>query len=380
MTRPLIRSTLAPALIALILAPNVRSNSGPEMERLKADVFHLASPELEGRRGEGGQIAGDFLIDRLKSLGLEPAFGDRYDQEFTSGGLTGRNIAARLPGTDPDRSGSWLILSAHYDHLGIRGGRIYPGADDNATSVAMVLEVARCLVEGATPPSRGILFVFFDLEEEGLLGSQHFVREPPISLENVGLFLTADMLGRSLAGICGDMLFVMGTEHAPEVRPWITESAEGLPLSVGVVGSDLLVIDRSDYGPFRWKKIPFLFFSTGESPVYHTPDDIPETIDYPKLTAGTRLIQRFVERACTEPTLPEWDPDRTPWIDEAKAIGDVLKTLLEHQDEIQIPAPQRILVTGMIDRIASWVEKGEISPAERTSMVRVAQLVLFTVL
>lgn len=380
MTRPFMRLTSISTLIVLVFAPGARSESRPELERLKADVFHLASPVLEGRRGEGGRIAGDFLIQRLKSLGLEPAFGDRYDQEFTSGGLVGRNIAARLPGTDPDRSESWLILSAHYDHLGIRGGKTYPGADDNASAVAMVLEVARCLVERADRPDRGTLFVFFDLEEEGLLGSQHFVREPPIPLDNVGLFITADMLGRSLAGICGDSLFVMGTEHAPELRPWITEASDGLPLSVGVVGADLLVIDRSDYGPFRWKKIPFLFFSTGESPVYHTPDDLPETIDYPKLTAATTLIQRIVDKVCNEVTLPRWDPDRTPWIEEAEAIGDVLKTLLDHPDEVNIPAPQRILVTGMLDRIASWSEKGELSTAERTSMLRVAQLVLFTVL
>ncbi|WP_169976596.1 M28 family peptidase [Tautonia rosea] len=354
--------------------------ASPELARLRNDVFHLASPELEGRRGEGGRAAGDFIIERLQELGLEPAFGDRYDQEFTSGGLNGRNIAARIQGTDPDRDANWLILSAHYDHLGIRGGQFYPGADDNASAVAMVLEVARCIVEGPDRPSRGILFVFFDLEEEGLLGSQHFVREPPVPLEQIGLFLTADMLGRSFAGICENTLFVMGTEHSPELRPWITDAAAGLPLDLGIVGADLLVIDRSDYGPFRWKQIPFLFFSTGENPVYHTPDDVPETIDYTKLTAATTLIERFVRQAGSAEVLPAWDSERRPWIEEAEAIGLVLGQLLEHQEQLRIPGPQRVMMQGMVGRIAGWVEEGTITTSQRTSMVRIAQIVLFTVL
>lgn len=354
--------------------------AGPDLIRLREDVFRLASPEFEGRRGEGGRAAGDFLIEQLQEIGLEPAFGDRFDQEFASGGLNGRNIAARLPGTDPELADSWLILSAHYDHLGIRGGQLYPGADDNATAVAMVLEVARCLMDGPNRPSRGILFVFFDLEEEGLLGSQHFVREPPVPLEQIGLFLTADMLGRSLAGICENMLFVMGTEHSPGLRPWITNASAGLPLEVGIVGADLLVIDRSDYGPFRWNQIPFLFFSTGENPVYHSPDDVPETIDYAKLTAATTLIERFVRQASSADALPKWDTDRTPWIEEAEAIGMVLAQLLEHQEQLRIPGPQRLMMRGMVGRIALWVEEGAITTSQRSSMVRIAQVVLFTVL
>jgi hypothetical protein len=378
MRRPL--AIALPVLIWLSSSAEPALAAGPELARLRDDVFHLASPKFEGRRGEGGRAAGDFLIDRLQELGLEPAFGDRFDQEFASGGLNGRNIAARLRGTDPERSDSWLILSAHYDHLGIRGGQLYPGADDNATAVAMVLEVARCLVDGPDRPSRGILFVFFDLEEEGLLGSQHFVREPPVPLDQVGLFLTADMLGRSLAGICENMLFVMGTEHSPGVRPWVTEAAAGLPLDVGIVGADLLVIDRSDYGPFRWKEIPFVFFSTGENPVYHSPDDVPETIDYSKLTAATTLIERFVRQASSAATLPEWESERTPWIEEAEAIGLVLAQLLENQEQLRIPGPQRLMMQGMVGRIARWVEDGSLSTSQRSSMVRIAQIVLFTVL
>ena len=88
------------------------------------------------------------------------------------------------------------------------------------------------------------------------------------------------MIGRSLAGVCESHVFVMGTENAPGLRPWIDEAAKGRPLTVGLLGADILVLNRSDYGPFRSRGIPFLFFTTGENPRYHKPDDTAETLNY----------------------------------------------------------------------------------------------------
>ena len=127
------------------------------------------------------------------------------------------------------------------------------------------------------------MFIGFDLEEVGLFGSRYFVAHSPIPLERVVLFITADMISRVLGGICEKHVFVMGTEHAPALRPWIENASHGPPADVGLLGSDILVLNRSDYGPFRSRSIPFLFFTTGENPRYHTPHDTPETLDYPKL-------------------------------------------------------------------------------------------------
>ena len=116
-------------------------------------------------------------------------------------------------------------------------------------------------------PRRSIAFVGFDLEERGpngelgLRGSRYFAAHPPVQLDKVNLFVTADMIGRSLGGVCKSEYFVLGSEHEPEVRPWIARAAEGLPYRPGLLGSDLLVIDRSDYGPFRTRKIPYLFLT-----------------------------------------------------------------------------------------------------------------------
>ena len=121
-----------------------------------------------------------------------------------------------------------MIVAAHFDHLGVRRGVLYPGADDNASGVAMMLEVARSIVAGPTPPKRSMMFIGFDLEEIGLFGSRYFVAHPPVPLDKVALFVTADMIGRSLAGVCESHVFVMGTENAPGLRPGSTRRPRGV--------------------------------------------------------------------------------------------------------------------------------------------------------
>ncbi len=148
------------------------------------------------------------------------------------------------------------------------------------------------------------MFIGFDLEEAGLFGSRYFVAHPPVPLDRVALFITADMIGRALAGVCDEHVFVMGTEHAPGLRPWIEEARRGRPLIVGLLGADLLVLNRSDYGPFRSRSIPFLFFTTGENPCYHTPQDTADTLDYPKMTAIARMIHQVVRNGSVRPRPP----------------------------------------------------------------------------
>ena len=233
--------------------------------------------------------------------------------------MPGCSAATRL------RRDEWIILSAHYDHLGVRGGVLYPGADDNASGVAMMLEVARALVHAPERPRRSVMFIGFDLEEVGLFGSRYFVEHPPVPLDRVKLFVTADMIGRALGGVCTSNVFVMGTEHAPELRSWIESSARAEPLTVGLLGSDLLVLNRSDYGPFRARKIPYLFFSTGENPCYHAPEDTAETLNYPKLAAISRVILGVVRQATLADQVPAWRslPDNP--LAEAVAVRDVLR-------------------------------------------------------
>lgn len=376
-----IAAALALALVWPIVAGETRPE--PDGARLRAHVETLASARFAGRRGDGGQKAAEYVADAFKEYGLEPLFEGEYFQEIPGpdpGEVLGRNVGARIVGSDPAVRDQWIIVGAHFDHLGVRDGVLYPGADDNASGVAMMLELARTIARAPEKPRRGIMFLGFDLEEEGLWGSRHFARNPPVPLEKIALFLTADMIGRSLGGVCEPYVFAMGTEHAPGLRPWLREAAEGKPLTLGIVGSDLLVFDRSDYGPFRARKVPYLFFSTGENPTYHRPSDKAETINFAKLGAISRLIAGVVHRAALADDLPKWSAVADNSIDEARAVRDVFRTLIEHRDELKIKSLPMSMMTNNLRTLDAILDRGTITPAERSRLLRVAQFVLYSVL
>jgi Peptidase family M28 len=384
-----IRRTLAiVATLAIAPPPILADEPEPELPRLKAHVETLASPAFEGRREEGAARARAYLIDEFRKLGLEPLFDGKFAQDVTGKGpedVLGVNVGARIAGSDAALGQRWVILGAHYDHLGKHGDVIYPGADDNASGVAMMLEVARAIASSPVKPRRSIAFVGFDLEERGpngelgLRGSQFFARHSPVPLEKVSLFVTADMIGRSLGGVCERSVFVLGSEHEPEVRPWIARGAEGRPIEVGLLGSDMLVIDRSDYGPFRSMKIPYLFFTTGENPLYHSPRDVAETIDYPKLEAISRMIHAVVRQAVDGKVEPTWAARPDYPVAEALAVRSVLRTLLDHKEALKIGTYQVSLMGQTIRTIDEIADRGSMTPTERARIARTAQLILFTV-
>lgn len=372
---------LAIAGIAATLPVRAEEPPAPERENLERWVKRLASPEFEGRSGEGARKAAGLIADEFRRLGLKPLFDTNYAQEIPPAPpieTLGRNVAGVIPGSDRELKDRWIILSAHYDHLGVRQGVLYPGADDNASGVAMLLESARSMVESGVRPRRSIAFVAFDQEEVGLYGSRYFVSHPPFPLENLDLFLTADMIGRSLGGVCEDRVFVMGSEHAPALRPWLFEEAAGKPLSLGILGADILVLNRSDYGPFRTRKIPFLFFSTGESPRYHSPNDTPETLDYPKLTAISRVMYGVVSRAAVAPSLPRWSDAPDHPIEEAVTIRDVLRILATNREALRINAAQSLLIASTLRTLDGVVERGAITATERAAIIQAARVVLMT--
>jgi Zn-dependent M28 family amino/carboxypeptidase len=246
----------------------------------------------------------------------------------------------------------------------------------------MMLEVARCLAQrtGDVRPKRSVAFVGFDLEERGLWGSHYFADHAPIPLDQLKLFLTADMIGRSLGGVCDEYVFVMGSEHSPAVRPWLDSAARGLPLRMGVVGSDMLLFDRSDYGPFRKRKIPYLFFSTGESPVYHTPDDRPETLDYPKLTAISTLVLGVVTEALRAESAPAWAPKAEHPLGEAVVVREVLERILRHADALKVGRVQVAWLKSQIDDLELAIKRGVLTPIERRRMLLNAQMIIYSVL
>ncbi|MEK7878386.1 MAG: M28 family peptidase, partial [candidate division NC10 bacterium] len=200
---------------------------------------------------------------------------------------TAQNVVGILRGTDPKLSDEAIVIGAHYDHLG-RGndahGRIYPGADDNASGTAGLMALARALVTAGGLP-RTAIFAAFAGEEMGLLGSSHYVKQPPVPLERTVFMLNMDMIGR----LRGGRLYVSGVESGAELRALVKESATGLPLDLRLRGDPF---GPSDHSPFYSRELPVLLLTTGVHADYHKPTDSWEKID----PQGMEVVLTFASR------------------------------------------------------------------------------------
>jgi hypothetical protein len=354
---------------------------------LKAHVYRLSSREFLGRKGPGAARVSQHLAAAFRRLGLQPAFDGSYFQPIpwlvvrggATGGFVGRNVAAVLPGTDPRLADEWVLLSAHYDHLGGDHGRYYPGADDNASGVAMLLEVAERFALQKAKPRRTMVFVAFDQEEAGLLGSTHFAAHPPRDFRKLKAFLTADMLGRSMANVMDEYVFALGSETSPQLRRLLEEVPRPEGLKVGRLGADL-VGTRSDYGPFRDRRVPFLFFSTGQHPDYHRPTDLPDRIDYEKLWRISVWISDLTWRLANDEDAPVWDGKALlPDLEEARTVQTLVTRVLERPKAYPLSIAQRQVVRGAQEKLAGILERGAVTSGERTWLVWTARLLLVTV-
>lgn len=363
------------------LSPQIQTHE------LRAHVYHLASPELLGRRGAGAARTSRHLAAAFERLHLKPAFGDSYYQSIPSlltqgtskASIIGRNVGAILPGSDPQLKDEWILLSAHYDHLGKQGKVLYPGADDNATGVAMLLEVAEYFALHKEKPRRTIAFISFDQEETGLRGSMYFAAHPPMPLRKLKACLVADMLGRSMANVMDEYVFVMGSERSTRLRQLVENTTPPRGLKIGRLGADL-VGTRSDYGPFRDRDVPFLFFSTGQHRDYHSPSDLPERIDYPKLQRISVYIRDLVKRLANEDAAPSWnEKPLPPDLEEIRTVAVLINRVLKRQDLYPLPDKKRELVQGVQQRLSKILAKGEVAAEDRNWLLWNARLLLITV-
>jgi hypothetical protein len=213
----------------------------------------------------------------------------------------GRNVIAMLEGSDPALKKEYVIVSAHYDHVGVVQGRIYRGADDNASGVAGVLEVARAYALGKVKPKRSVVFLLFDSEEEGLLGAFYYVSHPVLPLGQTVAVLNSDMIGRdentptwpNIAATSHNSVNLTGTLYNPELRQVIEQSNHDIHLDLDFktdTSDPEEWFDRSDHFPFAVNSVPMVLFTTGEHADYHTENDTWDKINYPKLEKIARLI------------------------------------------------------------------------------------------
>jgi hypothetical protein len=205
-----------------------------------------------------------------------------------------KNVVALLPGTDPELKEEYIVLHAHLDHLGLNSsGQVMNGADDNASGSAVILEIAEALA--MKPAKRSFLFVLFTGEEKGTLGSQWFVNHLPVPEEKIVLNAAVDMIGRQSTRR-PDVIYVIaegrGSDRLLEIATHANESriqAE-IDLSLNEKDPDGHIM-RCDVTPFLTKNIPSLLFTRGfMSPVYHSPRDDAETLNYDKIEKASRLL------------------------------------------------------------------------------------------
>jgi len=290
---------------------NPQASDAAAIAALKARVETLADPALEGREtGSAGEaLAAQWLSDEFEAMGYAERGDSGAFQSFQytphppmqihgdSGQahlgmavvkpIVGRNVLFTGKGTHGKGFG---VLAAHYDHLGYGGENslfrgeptVHYGADDNASGVATMLEVAQRVA--AAPMSDHVLYCGFSGEEKGLWGSNHFCEEPTVPLDSIRYMINLDMVGR----LRGDTLAVYGTGTSPhwmEVLEACNEEGFVLVPSESGVGP-------SDHTSFYLEGIPVLHFFTGQHPDYHRPTDTPEKLNY----EGMLRIARYVER------------------------------------------------------------------------------------
>ncbi|MEN8125808.1 MAG: M28 family metallopeptidase [Bacteroidota bacterium] len=275
---------------------------------LKTNIYKLASDDFEGRRtGENGQkIAAKYIAEQYKKLGIKPPLGfenyfQKIPQEFLKkhSNSSSENVVAYIRGNEkPDEL---LIISAHYDHLGIKGKNIYNGADDNASGTSAVLAIAKAFqkakIEG-DGPKRSILFLHFTGEEEGLFGSKYYTVHPIFPLSNTVCNLNIDMVGRvdNEHKNKPEYVYLIGADKLSSELHKISEDVNNnyTKLKLDYIYNDdndpNRFYYRSDHYNFAKNNIPIIFYFNGVHKDYHKPTDTADKINYTILTKRTQLI------------------------------------------------------------------------------------------
>lgn len=285
-------------------------------ENAEAYIGFLASDELEGREAgfHGGRIAGEYIVSNLKTMGISPLFEtyyqpfEAYNKERQKRGrfqvhpdsiailklgvyqkLSMRNILGKIEGKNPNE---YVIIGAHYDHLGVdpmlEGDQIYNGADDNASGVSAVLQIAKAFLATGEKPERTVIFAFWDGEEKGLLGSKYFVQNFP-EIKKVKGYLNFDMIGRNNNEARPTHVVYFYTESHPVFGDWLKNDIKKYKLNLT---PDYRPWDKpvggSDNASFALLDIPVIWYHTDGHPDYHMPSDHADKINWNKVVDITK--------------------------------------------------------------------------------------------
>lgn len=277
---------LAPRLrlLALIFALGAAASACAATPGARAldDVRILSDDAMQGRAPgtPGSALARAHILKRFGEIGLSP-IGAGFEQPFSFTRRDGTkvdaiNLVARIPGTA--RDGKAIVVTAHYDHLGVRGGEIYNGADDNASGVAGLLAVAEAFK--ASPPRHDVILAVVDAEEGGLRGAHAFVANPPVPLSTIALNINFDMLSKNPK----NELYASGASPFPALKPILDKVAATAPVTLKLGhdtdadGAQNNWTNQSDHYAFAVKGVPWVYFGVEDHPEYHKSTDDFATI------------------------------------------------------------------------------------------------------
>lgn len=261
------------------------------------NLKYLSSDALKGRKPETKESAEarSFIKAQFKKLKLQ-SFGKDYELPFETSlksgqTLKGTNVVGWIKAAG--KSDKYIVISAHYDHVGIREEKIYNGTDDNASGTCALFALAEYFKNNK--PQHNIIIAAFDAEEMGLQGAKAFVKNPPVAADKIIADINMDMVARADNG----ELVACGTFFYPQLKPFIEKVGD--PEKVKIVyghddpdeykGEDNWTFS-SDHGPFHTAKIPFIYFGVADHKDYHQPTDDFENVDSATYVACVRLVVR----------------------------------------------------------------------------------------
>ena len=265
-------------------------------ERLAKHVYTLASDSLKGRKAGSPESrkAAAYIVNQWEEIGIAPYREDSYYQDFRD---QFRNIIGILQGSDPALQDEFIVIGAHYDHIGFKiqdeEEVIYNGADDNASGIAVLIELSRQLKTIQPKLKRSIILMAFDAEELGLFGSYYFVNNPIVPLSQIKLMLSLDMIGwhRQSGYVAYEGT---GTIENGEIQLLDARIIpEGLHVKTKPFENNLFT--ATDTRPFAQKGIPTLAVTTGLESPYHKPEDDADLIDYPGMALITNHLNNYIQ-------------------------------------------------------------------------------------
>ena len=286
------RLKLESCIVFLLFFCCMARAQSPQQERLTRHVYILASDSLRGRNAgsEDAAKAASYIVQQFEEIGVVPFFKEGWYQVFEKFGNNYKNIVGVIPGNDPVLKDEFIVIGAHYDHLGVKNDQVYNGADDNASGTATIIEMARILKARQDQLKRSVIVVAFDAEEKGLWGSYDLAEKLDVS--KVRLMMSIDMVGWLHKG---KTLRLHGAATIKDGKKLLEEEAQKMLLDIQAINFETSIFGATDTQGFAKKNVPTLYVTTGLKSPYHRPEDDAELIDYQGMDRITSYLADVTE-------------------------------------------------------------------------------------